>query len=189
MAVLYLHKRKSDNQVFYIGIGKDIRRAYRKDQRNKHWVNYTNKYEYFVEILCNSISWEEACEKERELICFYGRKDLGFGNLLNMTDGGEGTYGRVLTLEHKHKLSISKKGKMSIETLQKAWNKNRGRKLTLEHKIKISKPVLQYDKNGNFIKEYYSITEAQRILNCSHIGEVCNGHRKTSGGFIWKYKN
>ena len=109
MAILYLHKRKDNNEVFYIGIGKTKRRAYRKDQRSKYWISYTNKYKYYVEILCDNISWEEACNKEKELICFYGRKDLGFGNLINMTDGGEGGFGRVLSDVHKRKISDYRK--------------------------------------------------------------------------------
>ena len=56
---------------------------------------------------------------------------------------------------------------------------------------KDSKAVLQYDKQGNFIKEYYSISQASRdtFTDKSHIGHVCRGEMKTSGGFIWKYKN
>jgi uncharacterized protein involved in tellurium resistance len=32
--------------------------------------------------------WEEACKKETFFISYYGRKDLGLGSLVNMTDGG-----------------------------------------------------------------------------------------------------
>ena len=51
-------------------------------------------------------------------------------------------------------------------------------------------PILQFDKKGKFIKEYKCEIEAIKELgvNSNHIPEVCNGKRKTFGGFIWKYK-
>ena len=54
-----------------------------------------------------------------------------------------------------------------------------------------SKKVFQYDLNGNFIKEWRTITEASRELNIydTSIGRVCRGKKKTAGGFIWKYAN
>ena len=53
-----------------------------------------------------------------------------------------------------------------------------------------SKTVLQFDKNGNFIKEWISISEAARIINIStgNIVKCCKGRQKTYKGFIWKYK-
>lgn len=53
------------------------------------------------------------------------------------------------------------------------------------------KAVLQFDKDGNFIKEWDSQGAASRELKLqqSKISEVCRGKRKTTGGFIWKYKN
>lgn len=53
-----------------------------------------------------------------------------------------------------------------------------------------SKTVLQFDKNGNFIKEWPSISEAARIINIStgNIVKCCKGKQKTYKGFIWKYK-
>ena len=53
-----------------------------------------------------------------------------------------------------------------------------------------SKTVLQFDKNGNFIKDWPSINEAARITNMSAgaIVKCCKGRQKTYKGFIWKYK-
>jgi hypothetical protein len=47
--------------------------------------------------------------------------------------------------------------------------------------------VTQLDLNGNIIKQYNSITEAERDTGISHISGVCRGKRKTAGGFKWKY--
>lgn len=40
-------------------------------------------------------TYQEAKVKEIELISLYGRRDLGKGTLVNFTDGGEGTQGKV----------------------------------------------------------------------------------------------
>ena len=85
--VVYRHIRLDKNEVFYIGIGNE-KRPYTKKSRNKYWHNIVNKTEYRVDILFDDLSWEEACEKETEFIKLYGRKDLGKGTLVNMSDGG-----------------------------------------------------------------------------------------------------
>lgn len=49
--------------------------------------------------------------------------------------------------------------------------------------------VLQYDKNGNFIAEYRSVVEANKITgikNCAIIA-CCTGKQKTAFGYIWKF--
>ena len=48
MAVVYLHKRKDNNEVFYIGIGNDVKRAYSHQNRNVHWKHIVNKVDYKV---------------------------------------------------------------------------------------------------------------------------------------------
>lgn len=56
--------------------------------------------------------------------------------------------------------------------------------------IKKSKSVLQYDLEGNFIKEWKSTMECGRNgFDHGHIADCCRGERKTHKGFIWKYKN
>lgn len=52
------------------------------------------------------------------------------------------------------------------------------------------KPVLQFSKTGEFIKEFSSIHEAAQEMNTSHvsISSACNGKSKSSCGFIWKFK-
>lgn len=93
MAVVYRHIRLDKNEVFYIGIGKEEKRAYDKRGRNRWWKNITSISDYETQILFDDLNWEEACEKEKEFITLYGRKDLGLGTLCNMTDGGDGTLG------------------------------------------------------------------------------------------------
>lgn len=48
--------------------------------------------------------------------------------------------------------------------------------------------VHQIDMNtGEIIKTWNSTREVQRKLGISNVSSVCNGKRKTMGGFIWKY--
>jgi group I intron endonuclease len=49
-------------------------------------------------------------------------------------------------------------------------------------------PVVQLDKNGEFIREYRSIAYAIRETGIIHICECCQGKRKSAGGFCWTYK-
>lgn len=96
----------------------------------------------------------------------------------------------------KHKISESLKGKkQSKETIEKRVSKIRGSKRSQECKDKISKThsmaVEKYTKDGIFVEEYLSATQAAIKNNlkatCS-ITEVCNNKRKSAAGFIFKYK-
>ena len=53
-----------------------------------------------------------------------------------------------------------------------------------------SKQVLQYNLNGNFIKEWESIKEASRFLkiNDSSISACCKHKQNKAGNYIWRYK-
>jgi len=137
MAYVYQHIRLDNNKIFYIGIGSDstYKRANNKYNRNQLWKRISKKYGYSVEIIYDNISWEDACNKEIELIKEYGRINLGFGNLVNMTDGGEGMIGLVHTEEHRKKNSDSNKGKKVSENTKK---KMRNRITSDETKLKIS---------------------------------------------------
>lgn len=104
--VLYRHL-KPNGEVFYIGIGT-LKRAYSDKGRNKFWRRTVDKYGYEVQILKSNLTWEEATELEIALISFYGRRDLGLGNLVNLTDGGEGVINP--SDEARLKMSEAKKG-------------------------------------------------------------------------------
>lgn len=63
-------------------------------------------------------------------------------------------------------------------------------KLTGVYNTKHSKQVLQYTKNGEFIAEYPSICEINRIygFDISYICKCCNGKKNNAYGYVWKYK-
>ena len=53
-----------------------------------------------------------------------------------------------------------------------------------------SKPIFQYSKSGEFIREWQGAHEVERVLGIgnSHIIACCKGKRKSAGGYIWRYK-
>lgn len=53
---------------------------------------------------------------------------------------------------------------------------------------KKSKKVEQYTINNEYIQTFDSLTEARLKTGAKKISEVCSGKRKSSGGYIWKYK-
>ena len=65
-----------------------------------------------------------------------------------------------------------------------------GKNHTEETKRKMSKPILQYNLNGDFVAEYYGAEHAHEItgIHRQTIVSVLKGRGKTAGGFVWKYK-
>lgn len=55
---------------------------------------------------------------------------------------------------------------------------------------KCSKTVLQFSKDGEFIREWPSVHEVTRVFGFSfqYIASCCRGKCKSAYGFIWKYK-
>jgi hypothetical protein len=55
---------------------------------------------------------------------------------------------------------------------------------------KIIKPIIQFDKNGIFISEFSSVTEAAQSVNwnVTNITRNCKGKKPSAYGYIWKYK-
>lgn len=101
--------------------------------------------------------------------------------------------GKKHSLETRKKMSESHKG--LIKTKQHRKNLSislTGKIVSIEHRKNISEalkiPVLQYDINMNFIKEWDGQIDATRELGINHIGECCKGKIKSAGGFIWKFK-
>ena len=68
----------------------------------------------------------------------------------------------------------------------------KGRKVSYKNKLaskmKLGKPICQYDKEGNLIKEYMCSEDVVRESGITHSDDVANGKRKTAGGYIWRWK-
>lgn len=105
---IYRHIRPDTNEVFYIGKSNNLdkrlkmfRRAYLTQDRTAFWNNIVqkNKGVFLTDILFCCDTEKEINEKEKEFIALYGRKDLGKGTLVNLTDGGEGAIGVLQSAE------------------------------------------------------------------------------------------
>lgn len=112
---LYRHIRKDKDEVFYVGIGTkrsetNYSRAFSKNLRNKWWENIVNTTKYEVEIVLESNDRDFIFEREIEFITLYGRRDLGLGTLCNLTNGGEGSVGTIVSKETRLKHSKRSKG-------------------------------------------------------------------------------
>lgn len=148
------------------------------------------------EILLDNLTYEEACQKEKEYILLYKTQDSDFG--YNLASGGEGPTKEALEkmrnshknrkLSEAHKANIAKsvgKGENNINygrkqtevaklhnKLAKAGEKhpNWGKHLSEDTRRKISegnsKPILQYSLDGEFIQEWGNIKIAANALGC-----------------------
>lgn len=101
--------------------------------------------------------------------------------------------GKKRTLEQREKLSQSFKGRIfSDERNKKIGDAQRGipNPKTPESIAKLKKPILQYDKKGNFLKEWNSAKDAGLFYGSdTTIQNALKQRRcKTAYGFIWKYK-
>ena len=114
---VYAYLRSKDSKggkagtPYYIGKGKGFR-AYAR-----HGINLPKDKSRIV-FLERNLTNVGALAIERRMIQWYGRKDLGTGILLNMTDGGDGGIGKKIwnlgipmEQEHKDKISVANKGR------------------------------------------------------------------------------
>lgn len=86
--VVYIHRNPKTLEIYYVGMG-NIYRAYNFFDRNRHWLNYTNKYgKPIVDIVASNLTEEDAWELEVLLIKEIGRKAKGEGTLTNISKGG-----------------------------------------------------------------------------------------------------
>jgi len=202
--VVYLHKKKTDNSIFYIGMGS-LKRAYCK-QRTEWWNRVVDKYGYIIEIYKDGLTQEQAFELEIELIDRYGRIDLKNGQLINQTKGGisvEGVSCSILkkkseslksvirTDEWKNKISLAHKGKIKSEEHRENIAKVRtGTKIPEHVKVKMrlsnksktitSIPISCYDYyTSEFIENFYSVREAAKKLGCLETAISNNLHGRS----------
>ena len=129
-------------------------------------------------------------ELEQDFIALY---NCISPNGYNLRNGGDS---KGVADETRLKLSIASTGhKLTDESKAKMSDKATGRvyvvsdetkaklKLTVNGKISI----IQLDRDDNFIKEWDSAAEVERVLNINRntISKVINGKQKTAGGFKW----
>lgn len=173
MAYLYKHIRLDTNEVFYIGISNQIKK-YRKNskERNIFWRNITSKTDYKIEIIISNISLETAKELEIEYIKIYGRRDLGLGTLVNLTDGGDGVNNlskesiensRIKRLAQNRKCTLELKEANRIRHLGNTYRK--GKLYSEESKLKYIESRKKLILNLETGIYYKGVVEAAESIN------------------------
>ena len=118
---------------YYIGKGKG------KRMYAKHCSVRLPNDPQFIIILENNLSNIGALALERRYIKWYGRLDQGTGILRNMTDGGDGNCGAIVTADTRMKRSNSLKGRsLSEDHKRKIGSANKGSIITEERKKYLS---------------------------------------------------
>jgi hypothetical protein len=101
---------------------------------------------------------------------------------INHKKGKEhGNYGKKRSEEHLQKMTGIKKPGVSIA--------HKGNKKPKVSEVR-SKSILQYDLQGNLIKDWPNSVCVNEVLNIK-MASICNvlkGRAKTAGGFFWQYK-
>ena len=189
---VYIHRKPGGGDVFYVGIGTP-KRPYDFKRRNKFWKYVVNKHGYEIEVLHRGLSWESARDIEIQLIEEYGRRDLGKGTLVNLTDGGEGSHGVIQSTYTKEKRSNSLKeyyysnnspmlGKHhSEESKRKMSDKNKKTHYGESHpRSKLSKKDIVYIRE-NYIKgdKVYGVIGMSKTFGVSkgQISKIINRKR------------
>lgn len=168
MSIVYRHRRLDNNKVFYVGVGVNEKRAFKKQGRSDFWKNIVSKTNYSVEIIAKNLTQKDAFELERFLISLYGRRDNKTGILCNLTDGGEGRSNIIVNLDTRKKLS-------------KAGFKENKKKLSLGSKKGRSQKVI----NIKTKKIYNTIKEASNEANITlrHFKRCLYGERPNYTNF------
>ena len=149
---------QDDGKPYYIGKGKG----------NRAYSNWGRKIapkpldSSKIIFLKKNLTEAQAFKHEIYMIAVLGRKDLGTGLLLNLTDGGDGVSGRKCSQATKLKMSIAQTGKKHSEARRAAIGKGNkgkhipestrtkmrqtmsGRKYSAEHKQRISEALTKY---------------------------------------------
>lgn len=166
--LVYVHRKLSNGEIFYVGKGANIKRARAKSSRSILWKRIEAKHGRSVHIVASGLSNDDACELESLLI-----SEIGRTNLANFTDGGEGTPGRTVTEKTRELVRSKNKGiPPSPEAIFKAVSKTR-------------KPVATLCG-----KRFSSITEAAKSIYPDayktakiNISACCNGIRGMSTAY------
>ena len=140
-----------DYEPFYIGKGSNGRlydHLYKRKRNIKHNRHFYNKISKIQRECCvdpiivkvkEIITEEISLDLEIAMITTIGRYDLKKGPLCNLTDGGEGVSGKIVTEETRKKLSEINKGLIvSEETKKKISMSKKGHIVTEETRRKIS---------------------------------------------------
>lgn len=190
-----IYKLTFPNGMIYIGMTKQSMRwrlyaGYRHNKNMMTAIAKWGKQNIQKEILVDNLSLEEADLAEIQYIQQYDSTNPKVG--YNISRGGIKAWkGMHHSKESRQKMSISGKGKHSG-----IHNANFGKTRTdYENEInrkahqRFMHPVHQFDKQGNYITTFESVSAAARSVNTSNrnIRMCLTGTSNTACGYKWKY--
>lgn len=208
---VYVHTNKTNGKR-YVGITcrepKDRWHGGSNYKHNYYFYNAIKKYGwdgFAHEVLMSGLSKAQADKWEQALIAQWNTTDKSKG--YNIGLGGEGH--ESFSAQTRKKMSKSAKRRFeNPEEIQK--NKERGllqfstveaierdRQIQLKYhednpeaRYRKAKAINQYDLDGHFIRQWKSISDAERTFG-KGISAVCKNKygRKTSNGYMWRYVN
>lgn len=188
--MVYKHLNKTNGKV-YIGItSQKAEKRWGRGSKygSQHFGRAIKKYgwdNFDHIIIAENLSKEDACELEKILIKAYNSTNPLYG--YNEAQGGDGggMYNKHHTEKAKEMISQAMKGVQFTEEHKRHISEA---KQGINHHF--AKKVYQYTRQKDFIREwdYMSLAAKELNINKANIGEVCNGNRKTAGGFVWKYE-
>lgn len=90
-------------------------------------------------------------------------------------------------INHKNEVKTDNRA-CNLEWCDARYNNTYGTKL-IRNAIGRSRPVIQYDKTGEKVGEYFGIAEASRQTKISedNIRQSCKGRHEYAGGYKWRY--
>lgn len=163
-------------------------------KKEQYWIDFYKSYipengYNTVKFAGNTLGYKHTIESKIKISKFYKER------WNNMTESEK-------LIESENKAILRRGKKITPEhykALKDGWDKanvpnNKKRiEATKAANFENSWPVLQFSKNGEFIKEFRNSRIAVESLDLSSekyvsLSRVCVGKRKTAYGFIWKYK-
>jgi len=210
---LYLDPRKPgeyqygeyhfDYEPFYVGKGKGKRYYDHIKRRKSYKTPAAKKVCSLVEngtiptilIYEDGLNSANAFELEINMIKTIGRRDLGIGPLLNLTDGGDGVSNvsiqtreklRNRIVSEKTKDKIRKKRAEQVFSEESIKKRNRSMEISMIGNTNGAKEFIIFSiKTGNHkivknLKEYSS----DNNLNYGHMMDVSKGRRKHHRGLV-----
>lgn len=170
---VYTHSRP-DGSVFYVGKGTIKRSMKLSRPENPHHINVVNKYGRKNIIVRTHPCRDEGQAFDLERMMISGYRASGI-KLVNMTDGGEGSSGTVVSAETRVKMSVARKGKKAspeaIQAQKDAFTPERraamsllhkGRRISDETRAAISR-AKKGVKKGSFSDEWRANLSASRM--------------------------
>ena len=192
---VYIHTCKANNKV-YVGITQqNLERRWQNGygyKNNKYFWRAIQKYGWedgFEHIVfAENLTQERAEYMEIMLISLYDTINPHYGYNISI-GGGLSHLGIKHSEETRKKISISRTGKMTGEN-HPLYGKHPSAATIEKMREAGNKPVVQLDKDNNFINEFASRLVASQTtgIDNGHIGDCCNGKRKTAGGYRWMSK-